>query len=188
MFCSKCGNKIDTNMAFCSQCGTKVEEAVDGALREVPVSSDHNDAASHIVNNYGALEYANFWQRAIAYIIDILIQIGIAIIILIPLMIIAGEGIAENDGLMNIISIVIGWLYFATLESSVKQSTFGKRIMGLTVVDVNGNRISFGRATGRHFAKILSVLTLLIGYIMVLFTKKRQGLHDMIAGTYVLTK
>ena len=85
-------------------------------------------------------------------------------------------------------SIVIGWLYFALMESSTKQATVGKMVLGIVVTDLDGNRISFIKATGRHFGKILSVLTLGIGFLMIAFTEKRQGLHDRLAGTLVLTK
>lgn len=84
-----------------------------------------------------------------------------------------------------LISFVAQWLYFALLESSKMQATVGKLAIGLIVTDLNGQRISFGRATGRYFAKILSGLILLIGYIMVAFTQRKQGLHDMIANTLV---
>ena len=58
--------------------------------------------------------------------------------------------------------------------------------LGMKVTDLAGNRISFLRATGRYFAKIISALILFIGFIMVAFTEKKQGLHDMIAGTLVV--
>jgi uncharacterized RDD family membrane protein YckC len=61
-------------------------------------------------------------------------------------------------------------------------------VFGLIVTDNEGNRLSFGRATGRWLAKILSVLILWIGLIMIGFTERKQGLHDMIAGTLVVYK
>ncbi len=77
------------------------------------------------------------------------------------------------------------WLYFAILESSAWQGTVGKKVLGLRVTDLDGNRISFGRATGRFFAKLVSNFTFMIGYIMAGFTAKKQALHDMIAGCLV---
>jgi uncharacterized RDD family membrane protein YckC len=79
-------------------------------------------------------------------------------------------------------------LYYALLESSTWQGTLGKRALGLEVTDLEGRRISFGRATGRFFAKIISALILWIGFIMAGFTEKKQALHDMIAGTLVIRK
>jgi uncharacterized RDD family membrane protein YckC len=76
-------------------------------------------------------------------------------------------------------------LYFAILESSVWQATLGKRALGVVVTDLSGDRISFGRATGRHFAHYLSAI-FLIGFLVQPFTAKRQALHDKIAGTLVV--
>jgi uncharacterized RDD family membrane protein YckC len=84
------------------------------------------------------------------------------------------------------VQMIIGWLYDALQESSVHQATFGKRACGLRVTDLNGQRISFARATGRHFAEILSAITLFIGYMMAGWTERKQALHDIIAGTYVV--
>jgi len=79
-------------------------------------------------------------------------------------------------------------LYYALMESSEKQATVGKLAMGIKVTDMQGNRLSFGQATGRHFAKIISGLTLLIGYIMAGFTEKKQALHDIIVNCLVVKK
>jgi uncharacterized RDD family membrane protein YckC len=99
----------------------------------------------------------------------------------------AGAAVATFFGLLvNLGIFFIQWFYFALLESGSKQSTWGKRICGLVVTDLNGNRISFWRATGRYFSKILSAMIFLIGYLMILFTQKKQGLHDIIAGTLIL--
>lgn len=90
-----------------------------------------------------------------------------------------------SGGLGTVIGLAGGWLYGATMESSKHQATVGKMAFKMKVTDLRGQRLSFGLATGRHFAKILSGITLCIGFIMVGFTEKKQGLHDMIAGTYV---
>ena len=95
-------------------------------------------------------------------------------------------GLAILGGGVTFIATLFGsWLYEAFMESSSYQATLGKMIFGMKVTDLNGNRISFERATGRHFAKILSSI-LGIGYIMVGFTERKQGLHDLLAGTLVL--
>ncbi len=79
-------------------------------------------------------------------------------------------------------------LYFPLFESSARQGTFGKQICGLAVTDTRGQRISFGRALGRYFAKFLSALVLGIGFLMVAFTPRKRGLHDLIAGTLVVRR
>lgn len=83
---------------------------------------------------------------------------------------------------------ILKWFYLTRLESLPIKATFGKKIMGIIVTDLNGNPISFGRANGRYFAKTISSIILLIGFIMAAFTKKKQALHDKIAGTLVVKK
>ncbi len=85
-----------------------------------------------------------------------------------------------------VINIVAEWLYYAFMESSKKQATLGKIIMGIKVTDLNGNRISFGKATGRYFGKIISSLILCIGYLMAAFTEKKQALHDILSNCLVV--
>lgn len=85
-----------------------------------------------------------------------------------------------------LISIIISWLYYSLMESSKKQATVGKMLLNLQVTDLSGNRISFGRATGRYFAKILSGLFLGIGYLLMLFSARKQTLHDMISGCIII--
>ena len=82
--------------------------------------------------------------------------------------------------------ICIAILYYPVQESSAAQATLGKRALGLKVTTLDGQRIGVGRALGRFFAKILSSLILMVGYIMAAFTEKKQALHDMIAGTLVV--
>jgi uncharacterized RDD family membrane protein YckC len=88
-------------------------------------------------------------------------------------------------GPLGVLSLLVSWLYFAGSECSSAQATPGKKALGLVVTNLNHERISFGRATARYFSKFLSELTLYIGYVMIGFTAKKQGLHDMIAGTLV---
>ncbi len=88
--------------------------------------------------------------------------------------------------ILILISIVLTWLYSALMESSSKKATLGKMALGLIVTDSQGNKITFARASGRFFAKILSGLILNIGFIMAAFTQKKQALHDIIADTLVL--
>lgn len=88
----------------------------------------------------------------------------------------------------NIVGIAISWLYHAFMESSARQATLGKMAMGIVVTDLHGQQVSFGRASGRFFGMYLSAFLLLIGFIMVAFTKRKQGLHDILAGCLVVNK
>jgi uncharacterized RDD family membrane protein YckC len=85
--------------------------------------------------------------------------------------------------------VLLQWLYFAGLESSARQATIGKSVMALRVTNLEGRRLSFGHATGRFFAKIVTgMIPFAIGYIMAAFTERKQALHDLIAATLVLKK
>lgn len=124
------------------------------------------------------MKYAGFWIRFVALLIDC--------IIIVPLNNYILSYMGDGSILRLLGPNLIWWVYTAGLTSSNLQGTLGKKILGLKVVDLNGNRISFARATGRFFASILSGLILGIGYLMVAFNPKKQGLHDQIAGTYVI--
>jgi uncharacterized RDD family membrane protein YckC len=126
----------------------------------------------------GNLSYAGFWLRFVALLIDgfILSVVNWTL------------GRIFGTGSESILNTLISWLYFSLMESSEKQATLGKLAMGIKVTDLNGERISFGRATGRFFAKIISGFILLIGYFMAGWTEKKQALHDMIASCLVVRK
>jgi uncharacterized RDD family membrane protein YckC len=132
-----------------------------------------------------AAAHPGFWLRVAAYFIDqILISIAGFIAGFVFALVMAGLGGTDQkiiEGIVPIVGIVVSWLYYALFESSPKQATPGKLVCGFVVTDMNGNRISFGRATGRYFGHIISALTLCIGYIMCAFTEKKQCLHDMMA-------
>lgn len=126
------------------------------------------------------MTYGGFWIRVAAYLIDAII-LGIISTIL-------TLGVDDRTTASGGVSTLLGWLYFAIMESSSRQATFGKSLLGLAVVDEQGQRISFLRATGRYFAKFLSAIILLIGFIMVAFDSRKQGLHDKLAGTLVVKR
>jgi uncharacterized RDD family membrane protein YckC len=89
---------------------------------------------------------------------------------------------------LGILLIIVPWFYFAYLESSRNQATLGKLALRIAVTDLQGNRITFARATLRFFAKIVSVITLFVGFIIIAFTRYKQGLHDMIAGCLMFSQ
>jgi len=157
-------------------------------------------------------QFAGFWKRVAAALIDSAI-LGIAsAILIVPALAILGiglmgdmeaiesydEGYEPSGGLIAaffgayffaiFVLWIGGWLYFALMEASSKQGTLGKMALGIKVTDMTGNRITFGRATGRYFGKILSSVILYIGFLMVGFTQQKQGLHDIIAGCLVVNK
>jgi len=160
MICSNCGKANDDRAIYCQGCGTTLQ---------------HGKPAGSAVR--GTTAYAGFWVRFVAMIIDaVIIAVGSGLISAATL----GAGI--------IVTFIGPWLYEAFMLSSEWQATVGKRAMSIAVTGIDGNRISFARATGRHFAKWISVLTLGVGFIMVAFTAKKQALHDMIAETLVVNR
>lgn len=138
------------------------------------------------------MKYSGFWKRVAASIIDYMIvtlaTFPIFFILGLAMMDDYGDIGLEYDVFTNIAAIVLGWVYYATMESSPKQGTLGKIALSIKVVDLNENRISFAQASGRHFGKIISSIILCIGFIMAGFTEKKQTLHDIMAGTLVVDK
>ena len=89
-------------------------------------------------------------------------------------------------GQLLIVYVVVGWLYYTLLESSPLRGTIGKIVLSVRVVDRRLEQVSFLRASARHFAKILSSLLFCLGFFMAGFTKRKQGLHDLISGCVVV--
>lgn len=191
IYCSKCGAQNNAAAVYCSRCGT----STGLPTAAMPLAQAVVYAPAVVVPGYGG-----FWIRFVAFVVD-----GIIVRLLtIPLAIAltaAGilhravpwgrfdspeEAIRAISTALAIIPIflTVNWLYEALLTSSEWQATLGKKMLNLRVTDELDNRISFARATGRHFAKYISGI-LLIGYIMAAFTEHKRALHDMLAGTLV---
>lgn len=180
MRCPSCYQPVGDDDRNCPHCGTSL--------------SMFNPPASHPAAGFAddaAVSYAGFWRRVAAYLVDSLVLGFGTVVVVLPLMLMGAvdrAAIGQHENLFNLLSVVIGWLYFALQESSDHQATLGKRLFGMQVTDTSGQRIGFGRATGRYFAKLVSAVLLLIGFIMVAFTRRKQGLHDMIADTLVTNR
>jgi uncharacterized RDD family membrane protein YckC len=215
MFCSKCGTQLTEGTAFCAACGQPISglsvpagaPVSYAAPAIVPVGAASVYGGAPIAMALPS-PYAGFWLRVIAHLIDglvlavvfgILLLIGIAFVGIGALRD-AAESLDHPDpvfpiAIMGLISFVViagiiaSWIYYAFTESSANQGTLGKMALGLIVTDAQGRRITFGRATGRYFAKMITgLIPLGIGYMMAGFTEKKQALHDMIVGTLVLRK
>lgn len=144
--------------------------------------------------------YAGFWKRFAAICIDaIILSIVYLILSVILSVVIVGIIHLTDHSLRNeasigellpiifqILSGLLTWLYFGLFEKSKYQATLGKMILRIKVVNRSMQPIGFGRAVARYFLRILCNFTLGIGYIMVGFTKYKQGIHDMIADTYIV--
>lgn len=144
--------------------------------------------------------HAGFWRRVVAWIIDGLIigaahwllVLSLGTWLLVPWAMLGGAhdfAAAEFfDAGLQPLGIVISWLYFALCESSGWQATPGKLALGLAVTDEFGQRIGFGRASGRYFGKYVSALILGIGFLLAGWTARKQALHDLMAGCCVVRK
>jgi len=204
VFCSKCGGALASGAGFCSVCGQQTFAAVAPAGGAVAMNPA---AMAQPAYGYVQVDYAGFWLRFVAYLIDALVVGLVFMGIMIPLFFLTGLGAAldrthpEDPGALgaalgfSVILAIIGvgfigtWVYHAYFESSDWQATLGKRAMNLKVTDLEGRPITFGRASGRHFAKIISgLIPLGIGYIIAGFTDKKQAIHDMVASCLVLRK
>jgi len=135
------------------------------------------------------LPYGGFWVRLAAHFVDgFIIGVGVFVIAFVlgfaATMLGSGGGEVVSTGI-SLGMVVMSQLYHAYFVSSAKMATPGKRLCGLFVTDLEGHRLSFGRALWRNVAALFSYLTLYIGFIMAAFTERKQALHDKIAGTLV---
>jgi uncharacterized RDD family membrane protein YckC len=144
----------------------------------------------------GAVSYAGFWNRFAAYVIDVIILLPINLVLtyshlasflwLGTTQVTSQADMASARIFACILECIIWWIYLSVLLSCPWQASLGMKACGLKITDEGGNRISFGRATGRWFAMWLSGCpTLGIGFLMIAWTHKKQGLHDLIARTLV---
>jgi uncharacterized RDD family membrane protein YckC len=179
MFCTHCGVAIYEGAAFCTACG----QPVDPAMRNVLPAR---------------VAYAGFWLRLLALILDSLVLAIPTGVVLVFAVAFGGLQLPPADAPltqmppmhiflpMEAIALVVGWLYYALMESSSWQGTLGKRALSIGVTDLQGHRLSFARASGRFFGKLLSGMAFGLGYVMAGFTEKRQALHDTLSGCLVV--
>ena len=201
-FCTQCGAPYTAGAQFCTQCGATTQAARPAAPAPVAIPAPAGANPYQPVAQYpgaapvGGVRYGGFWIRFVAAIIDGLIVQAVVVPIGFVVGAVTGfagaaSGVSHSGlsllggGFGFIIGIAGGWLYEGLMTSSTRQATLGKMIFGMKVTDLYGNPISFGRASGRYFAKWISMLTIFIGYIIAGFTERKQALHDMIAGTLV---
>ncbi len=176
----------------CGACGQTLSVSALGQ------ESDAGQRGTRTVHK--SVTYAGFWLRLVAYVIDsFLLGIVLGNLLLRPLMGRPGGIPADNPWILFtdtspritallLLFLMANWVYFSLMESSPWRATLGKKVLGLEVTDLAGNRISFARASGRFFAKILSSMTFLVGFVMAGFTEKKQALHDMLASCLVTRK
>lgn len=142
-------------------------------------------------------KYAPMWRRALACGIDWLLE-GLVLLPTLLLLLWSIELITSSTELIDVetgrflagmgtvlLVIISDWLYNAKMNSSPRQATIGKKFMRVKVTGLAGERIGFGQASGRYFGKFLSTFSV-IGFFIAPFTRRKQALHDIVAGTLVL--
>ena len=199
MFCPKCGKETDASGKFCQWCGADIE-----SIPAKPVAAPEEDEGPEI----GV--YAGLGRRFIAFIVDMILVLLTGGIVIAFFSLTNGlkyayymtvSGVSYHDlteagsldaalapvvAAFGMLVIVVPWLYFAGFESSRSEATPGKVLMSLRVTDLDGNKPAFARTTLRFFGKFISTLIIFIGFLMIGFTRRHQGLHDKIPGTVVL--
>ena len=135
------------------------------------------------------MEYGGFWIRFVAWLIDIVILAVVQIPILIISFLEAASNPGEVNGLLTMLSLLANYgmpIAYEVFFIGKFGATPGKMALGLKVVRPTGEPITYLRALGRYFAKMLSGLILAIGYIMAAFDEEKRSLHDRICDTRVI--
>lgn len=146
--------------------------------------------------------YAGFWRRWAAWMVDTLLvtMANYAVLMIVVMGFGFGFGAfntpsnpgqlgASQIGMMIAIYVTgptLSALYYVFQESSEAQATLGKRLFGIKVTDADGHRLSRKHALGRWASHLLCYVTIYIGYLVIAFTDRKQGLHDMAASTLVV--
>lgn len=165
MYCPICGAQNSDNAFMCSKCNANLTSIY---LQDIQLSP-----------------YVDFRKRFTAWAIDAVILYVIGFFYIFLLISVEPELSIISIALS---SIVIDMIYFAGFESSKKQATPGKQSLGIKVTDLEGNRISFGKAFFRYVLKLTTELFFGVGYLAIVFSEKKQGLYDMAVGTVVVYK
>jgi uncharacterized RDD family membrane protein YckC len=187
--CPKCGAELPGGTQSCPTCREPIR----------PSSEVEAESGAALASRPVKVVYAGFWLRAVAHLVDsLLVGFVAALVIFLPLMQ-RGAIPADNPWFLYqnqsrqitalwLLVFMVFWLYFASFESSTWQATPGKKLLGLRVTDLAGQRVTFARASWRYLGKLIFGTMLLFGFIFAGFTPRKQALYDMAAGCLVLRK
>jgi len=193
-------NPPPTKVLYCSQCGQPKSEQELAHFGNILVCGSCKPAyaqgLSEGIAARSAFHYAGFWIRFVAYLIDALI-VGFASVA-VQVILLGGLGLRSGSpslgagaialvGLAYIVGVAIAATYEGMFVYKLG-ATPGKMVLGLRVVRPDGGPVSLGRAIGRYFAKLLSGIILLIGFIMAGFDREKRGLHDILVDTRVIKR
>ena len=184
MYCEQCGYNNPPTEKFCRNCERDLSAGIIKPGRSTP--------SPQLIKN-AQLIYAGFWVRFIASLLDVLLLAVCLILIAFAfagLIALTGrDSIVQNPATKTFLYwaiIIASVLYHVLMESGPGGATLGKRWMNIRIVDTEGKRLTVVRALSRLLARLLTFLTLYIGFLLQPFTRRKQGMHDMLAGTLVV--
>ncbi|KLT16262.1 membrane protein [Neobacillus vireti] len=133
------------------------------------------------------VRYAGFWMRFWAYLLDLIVVGSIERILIKPLFRVLDISLTEFNMFapISIVSAVIFYLYFVLMTKYFNQ-TLGKMVFGLKVVDLHNDKLTWGTCLFREWIGRFISATIIVGYIIVAFLPKKQGLHDLFTDTTVI--
>jgi uncharacterized RDD family membrane protein YckC len=234
-FCASCGQPLPASNTELATSAARPEVRVDPSVLAPRSPADESVAEKTVTPAVEsqpavtAMRYAGFWRRFAAYFVDSILLFGVAVFLAAFFLLIrvlsTGQTLQPDPASLEqqlqtialpleIAHALLVWLYFALMESSSRQATLGKLLIGLVVTDLAGQRISFWRATGRHLGKFIAlnfltsflwlssyarqpwqyalmallVLLGLLALVLAGLTEKKQALHDLLADTLVLRR
>jgi len=183
MFCPRCGTWNPEGSLHCKLCGEGLQPGV--AAIDPSWRSAHEAAAQR----EEVPVYGGFWRRFAGVTLDSLVMFfPLATLRVLMGLDMMGEWKPDSTvwWIASWIEVLLSWLYGALMISGTARGTLGMQVMDLHVTRLHGERVSFGRATARYMAQFLTVLTLGVGFLMQVFTHRRQTLHDLVSGTVVV--
>lgn len=198
MFCPACGSQSLESARFCVGCGAQLPSAhnapVSAIAQAVTVAPDITSAVA-----IRQPTFSGFWRRMLAALIDIALYflVGMVLVYLLLPQVVSEphlEKFNSFEGRMVLLYFYqFYWLGMCLLiatifECSPLQATPGKRLLGIKVVNVRGERTGIFRALLRNIGKILVFFSLGIGLLMMAFTGRKQALHDKFSGCLLVQK
>ncbi|WP_185819849.1 RDD family protein [Salibacterium salarium] len=206
MYCRECGSTVNQHDDFCLSCGFRPNQSSNYCQSCGEKTKAHQEMCvncGEMLKSSGGEEFAGFWLRVAAVLIDsIVVAVPLNILSFIAIIILVfslsggspnvDNGTQAQIALMCFIVYLLCGLitpfYYTIFHCSKWQATIGKKAVGIKVIDYNGGKISFWKSFGRYFGYVLSGMILGIGYIMAGFTKNKEALHDMMSSTLVIKK
>jgi uncharacterized RDD family membrane protein YckC len=153
---------------------------------------ESNDACSNNSQNEGIshqtpVRFAGFWMRFWAYLLDLIVIGSIDRLLINPIFRFLDIPLTEFNLLapISIATAITFYAYFVLMTRFFSQ-TLGKMAFGLKVIDLNGQKLTWGTIIFREWIGRFISATIWVGYLVVAFLPKKQGLHDIFTDTTVI--